>query len=138
MPKNELIELLQEEFDGLCRKISPRDTPYRFPTVRSDFGFEHLEIIEDEYHLVVTERGLELSRQITKSKDEVLYWMVSSLAWGLASKFELHNRIEGQDFRRLFFAKQVEYLGRVNKYWAEEKQKEFDEVLKKHPFNDSL
>ncbi|MCB1024529.1 MAG: hypothetical protein KDB79_09070, partial [Acidobacteria bacterium] len=61
MPDGQYIKLLQEEFDHLCRKISPRDEPYRFPVVRSDDGFEHLEISENAYHLVVTERGLEIS-----------------------------------------------------------------------------
>ncbi len=134
MSNDELVDLLQKEFDSLCRKISPKETPYRFPTIRSDDGFEHLEISGDEYHIVVTERGLETERKTTNSKDEVLYWMVASLAWGLASTFELHNRVEGEDFRRLFFAKQVEYLGRVNKVWAEKKQSEFNEILTKHPF----
>ncbi|MCB1022864.1 MAG: hypothetical protein KDB79_00640, partial [Acidobacteria bacterium] len=104
--------------------------------VRSDDGFEHLEISENAYHLVVTERGLEISRRTTSSKDEILYWMVASLAWGLATNFELHNRIPGEDSRRLLFAKQIEYLRRVNASWAERKQKEFDEILQKYPFDD--
>lgn len=127
-----------DEFNDLCQKIKSSETKYSFPTVRQDDGFEHLEIIGDEYHLVVTERGLELSRRKTKSKDEILYWLVSSFAWGLASKFELENRIENQDFRRLFFAKQIEYLKIVNEDWARRKQKEFDDILARHPFNDEL
>ena len=132
------MENLLNEFNDLCKKIKPSETKYSFPTVRQDDGFEHLEIIDDEYHLIVTERGLENSRQKTTSKDEILYWLVASFAWGLASKFELENRIENQDFRRLFFAKQIEYLKIVNEDWAGRKQKEFDEILAKHPFNEEL
>lgn len=133
-----LIELIQNEFDELCQKIKPSDKKYVFPTVRQDDGFEHLEIGEDEYHLIVTERGLELSRQTTASKDEILYWLVSSFVWGLASEFELKYRVRNQDFRRLFFAKQIEYLDKVNSFWAQRKQKEIEEILERHPFNDGL
>lgn len=52
-----------------AEKFRQKDTPYFFPTVRSDDGFEHLEISGNEYHLVVTERGFEISRQTTNSKD---------------------------------------------------------------------
>jgi hypothetical protein len=133
-----LIELIENEFNELCQKIKPSDKKYIFPTVRQDDGFEHLEIGEDEYHLIVTERGLELSRQTTKSKDEILYWLVSSFVWGWAGEFELKHRIKNQDFRRLFFAKQIEYLQKVNPFWAQRKRKEIEEILEKHPFNDDL
>jgi hypothetical protein len=132
------IKDIQTEFNELCQKIKPSDSVYTFPTVRQDDGFEHLEVCGDEYHLVVTERGLENSRQITRSKDELLYWLVSSFVWGLASKFELQNRIPEQDFRRLFFAKQIEYLKMADPRWANRKQMEFDEILTRHPFNDTL
>lgn len=138
MCENPILTNILGEFNELCQKIKPSDRVYRFPTVRQDDGFQHLEICGDEYHLVVTERGMEYSRDITTSKDEILYWLVSSFAWGLASRFELENRVPNQDFRRLFFAKQVEYLKTVDAKWADLKQKEFDEILTSHPFNDSL
>lgn len=138
MSENPIIKNIQTEFNKLCQKIKPTDNVYIFPTVRQDDGFEHLEICKDEYHLIVTERGLENSRQITSSEDEILYWLVSSFVWGLASKFELQNRIPKQDFRRLFFAQQIAYLKIVNSKWASRKQKEFDEILTIHPFKDSL
>jgi hypothetical protein len=140
MPESneKLIEFIQNEFNELCQKINPSAKKYISPTVRQDNGFEHLEVGENEYYLIVTERGLELSRQTTKSKDEILYWLVSSFVWALAGEFELKHRIKNQDFRRLFFAKQIECLQKVNSFWAERKQKEFEKILEKHPFNDRL
>ncbi len=138
MSEQNLIELIQAEFDELCQKIKPSETKYIFPTVRQDDGSEHLEIGRNEYHLIVTERGQENSRKKTKSKDEVLYWLVSSFVWGLAIKFELKNRIENQDFRRLFFAKQIELLEIVNENWARRKRKNLDGILEKYPFDDDL
>ncbi|MEZ5346453.1 MAG: hypothetical protein R2681_12965 [Pyrinomonadaceae bacterium] len=80
MPKNELIELLQEEFDGLLPENFSRASVSFSSRKKRLRGFEHLEIIEDEYHLVVTGTRTRALTEITKSKDEVLYWMVSSLA----------------------------------------------------------
>lgn len=138
MAKQHLLELIQNEFDELCQKIKPSEKKYIFPTIRQDDGFEHLEVGEDQYRLIVTERGRENSRQTTKSKDEILYWLVSSFVWGLANRFELENRVENQDFRRLFFVKQIEYLNRVNQNWADRKRTELEEILTKFPFDDSL
>jgi hypothetical protein len=131
-----LVWLIQDEYDRCCQKIAPRDGPYRFPTVCGDDGSEHLEVAEDLYHLVVTERGRELSRFSSPSKEEILYRLVSGFAWGAAVEFEVRNRIEGRDFRRMLFAKQVSYLESVNRAWADRLRREISEILTRHPFDD--
>ena len=124
------------EYNEYCRRINPAFSESRIQTTRGDDGTSHLEIIDDTYHYIATERGLDLSRQITQDKDELLYWLVSELAWGLAIIYEFKNRIKGQSFRRLLFAKTIENLNKANPAWAERKQKEFDEILAIHPFDD--
>jgi hypothetical protein len=130
------IEKIQMEYDKYCRRINPSFSKSRIQTTRGDDGTPHLEIIDNTYHYIATERGLDLSRQITQDKDELLYWLVSELAWGLAITYEFKNRIKGQSFRRLLFAKTIENLNKANPAWAERKQKEFDEILATHPFDD--
>jgi hypothetical protein len=130
------IEKIQLEFNEYCRRINPALSERFIQTTRGDDGTSHLEITDDTYHYIVTERGLELNRKSTRDKDELLYWLIDELAWGMASTYELKNRIKGQSFRRLFFAKNIEFLNRANPAWAERKQKEFDAILVIHPYDD--
>ena len=115
------MEQVQAEFAALCSRIAPALAQFRFPTQRSDDGFAHVEFADGLFHYVVTERGLEHSRQTTPAKDELLYWLVSSVASARAGAYEFRHRVRGQSFRRLMFAKQIEYLARVRPDWAERK-----------------
>lgn len=130
------IEQIQIEYNEYCRRINPAILNALIQTTRGDDGTSHLEIENDTYHYIATERGLDLSKKSTRDKDELLYWLVSELAWGLASTYEFKNRIKGQSFRRVLFAKTIENLNKANPAWAERKQKEFDAILAIHPFND--
>ncbi len=130
------IEHIQIEYNEYCRRINPAILNALIQTTRGDDGTSHLEIEDDTYHYIATERGLDLSKKSTRDKDELLYWLVSELAWGLASTYEFKNRIKGQSFRRVLFAKTIENLNKANPAWAERKQKEFDAILAIHPFND--
>ena len=130
------IEQIQIEYNEYCRRINPAILNALIQTTRGDDGTSHLEIEDDTYHYIATERGLDLNKKSTRDKDELLYWLVSELAWGLASTYEFKNRIKGQSFRRVLFAKTIENLNKANPAWAERKQKEFDAILAIHPFND--
>lgn len=130
------IEIIQLEFNKYHRRINPAFSGSSIQTTRGNDGTSHLEIIDNAYHYIATERGLDLSRHITKDKDDLLYWLVSELAWEMAITYEIKHRIKGQSFRRLLFAKTIENLNKANPAWAERKQKEFDEILAIHPYDD--
>ncbi len=130
------MEQLQTEFAELCSRINPLLAQFRFPTERSDDGFAHVEIAAGHFHYVVTERGLERSRQTTADKDELLYWLVSSVASARAGDYEFRHRVRGKSFRRLMFAKQIEYLARVRADWAERTAREIDAIVAKNPYDD--
>jgi hypothetical protein len=127
---------LQSEFAELCSRIAPSLAQFRFPTERSDDGFAHVEITEEHLHYVVTERGQEHSRQTTTDKDELLYWLVSSVVAARAGAYEFRHRVRGQSFRRLMFAKTIDYMARVRTDWAERTAREIDAILAKNPFDD--
>jgi len=55
---------------------------------------------------------------------------------GFKQGFELKHRVKGQSFRRLLFAKQIEYLSSVHVGWAEAKRSEMDAILNEPPFDD--
>jgi len=130
------IEKVEFEFNEYCRRINPSFPEIHIQTIPGDDGTSHLEITDDTFHYITTERGLELSRKSTPNKNELLYWLVDELAWGMALTYEFKNRIKGQSFRRLLFAKNIEYLNQANPVWAKRKQKEFDAILTVHPFDD--
>lgn len=138
MSKFALIELLQNEYNELLQKIKPSAHQYRFLTERQDDGSPHVEIGENEYFFVTTERGLELSREKFKSKEELLYQLISLVTFWMAVDFEFKNRVENQDSRRLIFAKQIELLNKANPLWANRKQQEIAEILKENAFMDDL
>jgi hypothetical protein len=136
MAKIASLKSLQKEYSALLQKMFETPNSFQFQTQRSDDGSEHVEIIGNEYHLIATERGLEIERQITKDKDELFYWMISHIAFWQGVEFELKNRIEDQDCRRMIFSKQIKLLKKVNQNWAERKQKEIEQILAENPFSD--
>ena len=113
------IEQIQIEFNEYCRRINPAFTNVTIQITRGDDGTSHLEITDATYHYIATERGLDLSKNSTRDKHELLYWLVSELAWGMALTYEFKNRIKGQSFRRLLFSKTIEHLNKANPAWAD-------------------
>lgn len=137
MPNNDqIIEELQKEISQILERLYGTPLSYHFQITRGDDGSEHLEIVGDEFHLVVTERGLELERRITNDRNELFYWMISSLSFWSGVEYEFKNRDERYDARRMIFAKQIEILEKVDPDWAQQKRKEIEEILAEHPFID--
>ena len=102
-----------------------------------DNAYPHVEI--DKFgllHYVVIERGKETERRTTKNLDELLYWIFQSITFSIASKYELNNRIEAQDCRRLMFSKQLGLLKLINSDWAIKRENELSVILQSHPFDD--
>jgi len=64
--------------------------------------------------------------------------MISDLTFWMAVDFELKHRIEGRDFRRLMFAKQLELLQKAHLNWAEKRRKKIEAILTENPFMDKL
>jgi len=73
---------------------------------------------------------------MTNNLNELLYWIFDLITFRFASDFELKNRDESLDFRRILFKKQEELLGLIDYNWKIKKETEHNEVLKFYPFND--
>jgi hypothetical protein len=54
----------------------------------------------------------------------------------MASDYELKNRIEDKDCRRIMFEKQEELLGILNDTWRQRENEEHKRILKNYPFDD--
>jgi len=102
-----------------------------------DMAHPHIEIDRlGRLHYVVIERGHENKRLTTKDLDELLYWIFDSITFSMASGYELKNRIENQDSRRLLFTKQEELLGIINPLWKNKNQIKNQRILEKYSFDD--
>jgi hypothetical protein len=102
-----------------------------------DSAHPHIDIDGNgRYNYVVVERGEELSRDIAADTNDLLFMIFSGVTFSLACDFEVKHRRKNEDSRRQLFAKQEELLGMLNKEWRIREQKEHQEILKRHPFND--
>ena len=109
------------------------------PTYRFSNGDESLLVEIDKIgnlHYVEIERGKEFARKTTSEFDELLYWIYSDVTFWMAAKFELNNRIENQDNRRIIFDQQEKLLGVLSDSWRQIGQNEHIQILVNHPFDD--
>jgi hypothetical protein len=106
--------------------------------VNKDFAQPEIRVDGKGYHFVIVERGSELKHQIVKDIDELLYLVFKDITFSMACEYELNNRIEGQDFRRILFSKQLELLSKISDIYYSLGRKEIEEILVKNPFNDKL
>ncbi len=128
-----MIEALIEKYRHYCALLGREAVVHTTPQHN---GSPHAEVVDGRYHYVVTERGRELERRIAENEDEMLYWLVSDLVFGLATKYELEHRVPDKDFRRLLFAREIELMEKVNPEWAERTRQKIRNILAKHPYND--
>jgi hypothetical protein len=128
---------IRRKVEELAKKI---DAPANLlPTYKYSFG-EALPLIEidkhGKLHYVLIERGEEFERRTTENLDELLFWIFSSITASMAFKYELENRIEDKDCRRIAFDKQIELLSILNENWSQKEHEEHLQILKSHPFDD--
>jgi hypothetical protein len=127
------IAQLRKQYLALCQQLGAQG---RFQTVAQHDGSAHVEVTADSYQYVVTERGTEFERKRTHDADRLLYWLMSDVVFSVASQYELTHRIEGQDFRRLLFQKEIELMGQLSADWSERKRQEIERILSDHPYDD--
>jgi len=131
------MEKIKEAYIEKCKRWNEFPVDFPIPTTPDNNGGYHFVLEKDgEMQLIVTERGQISEKQSTYSLDEFLYWVFRSKAKARALNYEVKNRVANQDFRRLYFAKAVEYLAKISQDWALRLQSELDVVLKEHPFID--
>ncbi len=115
------------------------DVPvYFLPTYAKteDGARPHIEIDDDSYHYVAVERGQEILRWTTRDWDELLYWVFEHATATMAARWEAAHRIEGQDFRRRMFAKQLDLLGKLDEAWRERRRDHLQRIEAEYPYSD--
>ncbi|WP_420148066.1 Imm63 family immunity protein [Spirosoma sp.] len=102
-----------------------------------DSAYPHVEVDSSGHmHYVVVERGQELERKTTDQLNDLLYWIFTDVTFSMANDFEMKNRIESQDFRRILFKKQEELLGILSEEWQQKERDAHEKILINHPFTD--
>ena len=133
---NKELEQLRREYNLLGQLINPSEHEYSFLVEPSDSGSPHVEFVDGEFQYVVTERGFESDRRSTPEINEILYWLVNDLVFWMSVSYELKNRIEGQDCRRIMFAHRQELMERAGHQFADRLAREIEATLAKNPFLD--
>ncbi|CBJ81796.1 conserved hypothetical protein [Xenorhabdus bovienii str. Jollieti] len=130
-----IIEI-QEKLNELGSKLGlSKNSIQAFDGPLGD-GTPYISFENNRYNLVFSERGSEFERKRTKSLDELLYWMMSSVVLGMAFSYELENRIEDQDCRRLAFPKAIELMKQANPEWVPKIEDKINRILSEHPYDD--
>ena len=128
---------IKAEIDRMAAKIAAPES--LLPTYgRSEDGARpHIEVdAHGGYHYVIVERGQERQCSTTSDLDELFFNVFHDVTHSLASGYELQNRIEGEDSRRMLFRHQIELLSMIFPHWGERERERHEDILRKHPFDD--
>ncbi len=87
-------------------------------------------------HYVIKERDIELERKIAITINELEYWVFEKITLEIAINFELNNRDETKDSRRIMFAKQIELLSMIDSNWCQKITIEQTKILLRYPYDD--
>ena len=101
-----------------------------------DFAYPHIEVDQKGYHYVIVERGKEIKRLTTTEIHQLLYFIFESVTSSMAVEYELKNRQNDKDSRRISFRIQEELLYVLNPKWSEIQKNKHKQILQKHPFDD--
>ncbi len=131
------IEEIKSRVDELARKINaPAKMLPDYGSLKHD---SHPYIVVDRsgtMFYIRSERGTEYERLKTDDIDVLLCRIFESVTFWMASDYEVKNRIEDKDCRRMIFQKQEELLGMLNDKWKQKVTERNKNVLQIAPFDD--
>ena len=127
---DKIIPLMQQDgisipLNTLFRKNTPHDN-------QGEFCFTD----EDGYHYRVLERGKLYCDDITQNIIEITYWTIDSEISEAAAIYESKHRLPNQDFRRIMFAKTLQYYNILGDEYIQMAQSEIAGILNLAPFQD--
>jgi Immunity protein 63 len=99
----------------------------------NDFAKPFIEIDGLGYNYVCRERGEEIFRKLPFDTDELLYEVFDNVTFELATKWEIKNRNENEDFRLRLFGKQVELMTTIKSDFGQKLNERLQRILKFGP-----
>lgn len=91
---------------------------------------------DDKYHYLIKEKGRIAKHVEFTSEDDLLYASLRAIICQIALDYTRENDLLGKDFRRVYFAKQIELYSKFSKEFGERKTAEIEEILREHPYHD--
>ena len=128
------ISTIRKKVREYGKKIGAPKQLLIVPTTTDGFGTPHIEIDDQEYHYVVSERGTEHKRKTTRNIHKLLYWIFKDIVFEMASDYELNHRNPEEDFRRILFKKDLELFEKLDEQWYLWEKVELDSILKENPY----
>ncbi|EPZ0268491.1 MULTISPECIES: Imm63 family immunity protein [Serratia] len=127
---------IQKKINGLGMGVGiPESDLHIFSSSPGD-GRPHISYDNGLYNYIYAERGVEFFRKTTSSKDELFYWIMSDFIYKVAFQYELENRVENSDGRRIAFNKALDLMGSICDEWRLKAQHEIDDILTRNPYTD--
>lgn len=132
------IDDIQKKVDEMVLRAGLPRHSVNLCTAPIGDGTPYISFEDNEYNYIYSERGYEFSRKVTKSLNDLLYWIMSELANKTAFQYELEHRVKGRDGRRIAFPKFIELMTHMNPVWESKVRHEIQELLAESPYEDSL
>ena len=130
------LQKIHEDYLAIAQKWDATTREFPVPTEPDHQGQEHLEITQNTYSLIVTERGKITNKRSTESKDELLYWIFSDQAFASGWSYSMQNRAEGKDFRRAAFNHALSKMKQLSDVWADRFRQDIESILEQNPYVD--
>lgn len=99
--------------------------------VSRDLAHPYIDIIGQDLYFLAKERGKEVLRERASDLHDLMFKVFKSITFHMALNYELQHRVEGQDFRIIFFAEQERLLGILDQQWEHETRKRHARYLGK-------
>jgi len=129
---------IKDAIFSLAEKVGIK-YPYRLVRFGpSSDGEPYIEFAFNEYCLVYSERGVEFDRKKTQDPDVLIFWILDIGVSEIAMEYELKNRLDGVDFRRIYFDKYLEIFSLAGEKWKIMAQEKVEEILLNHPYRDDI
>lgn len=90
----------------------------------------------DKYHVVFTEKGKIRTHKELDTEEETLWNVLDVILFDIAMEYAIRNQVQGQDFRRILFTKEIELYSQFGDNYKTRKIKEINEILQKNPYYD--
>jgi len=91
---------------------------------------------DGNYHFMFTEKGRISEDREINDETEVLWNVLNAVLFGISMEYALENRIEGKDFRRPLFKKEIELYSMFGDNFKQRKSEEIQEILIENPSED--
>lgn len=132
-------ELEQYIKNIVYNKLGNFDIPVKFENGNAN-SIDAVYVFSDgkNYHFFSPERGAIRIDIITNRIADIIYLAVGQVITKIASNYELKNREPNKDFRRVWFAKEIELWALFGEDFHKRKKREIENTLINNPYVDRI